>query len=266
MLDISEQLKPGGYYKPPLCIQEYVYYLSNQDEITHLAQLDFNQFDQVKNFSYNLIKKHYEYSISMREKIKNYINVKQSQFTVIIIPFRNREHNLIDLFSNLHSFLQRQYLHYRIIVAEQHNKMDAFNKGRLYNTAYRYIMNLWGDKVKCLILHDVDLTPESDYNIYECDNNFYNELYLNDVDASAYTPRHLSYSIRQDTYFDANTEKLSDVYIKSPYELLVGGVLCIQPQVFDYINGFSNEYWNWGAEDDGKLIFNFFTRNSAIFL
>ena len=105
--------------------------------------------------------------------------------------------------------------------------------------AFKYIKNKYKEQVNCFILHDVDLIPESDYNLYECDN------YLN-------IPRHLSFSIRTDK---SNTSLTS--YINSPYELLVGGVLCIKPIIYEKINGFSNEYWSWGAEDDGMLYFIF---------
>jgi hypothetical protein len=174
---------------------------------------------------------------SYKNDIINDFNNEKQKFTAIIIPFLNRDKNLIELLLNLHPFLQRQYVHYRIFVAEQHNSNDPFNKGRLYNMAFKYIKNKYQEKVSCFILHDVDLIPESDYNLYECDN------YLN-------VPRHLSFSIRTDK---SNASLTS--YLNSPYELLVGGVLCIKPFVYEKINGFSNEYWSWGAEDDGNYYF-----------
>ena len=76
-----------------------------------------------------------------------------------------------------------------------------------------------------MILHDVDLLTESDYNIYECDET---------------TPRHLSLLIRRN-------EALG--YYKNLYD---GGVLTLKPFMYEKIHGFSNEYWKWGAEDDGK--------------
>jgi hypothetical protein len=157
---------------------------------------------------------------------------EKNSMTAIIIPFLRREKNLIELLLNLHSFLQRQYVHYRIFVAEQFNSNDPWNKGRLYNTAFRHIKQNYKN-VNCFILHDVDLIPESDFNLYECDH------YLS-------VPRHLSFSIRTD-----NSSASFSSYKNSPYELLVGGVLCIKPDIYEKINGFSNEYWNWGAEDDG---------------
>ncbi|GAB1597515.1 hypothetical protein Ahia01_000028000, partial [Argonauta hians] len=35
-----------------------------------------------------------------------------------------------------------------------------------------------------------------------------------------------------------------------PYELLVGGVLNLRTDHFQRVNGYSNHYWGWGAEDD----------------
>lgn len=73
------------------------------------------------------------------------------------------------------------------------------------------------------------------------------------------SPRHISASVRKTIFEDnnasskANQSKLVngnkyEIY----YDFLVGGVLCIKPHVYESINGFSNEYYNWGGEDDGK--------------
>lgn len=85
-------------------------------------------------------------------------------------------------------------------------------------------------KVDCITMHDVDLIPESDMNLYKCQA----------------TPRHHSLKIR---HFGQQR------YETQTYELLIGGVLTLKPSVYRLINGFSNEYWNWGAEDDGKSNF-----------
>jgi hypothetical protein len=34
------------------------------------------------------------------------------------------------------------------------------------------------------------------------------------------------------------------------YSFLVGGVLTIRPKIFSLLNGYSNQYFNWGGEDD----------------
>lgn len=246
-LELDSNLSHGGRYKAPLCLQEFFYNIGSSDEYEKFKRISNNS--KIIDYSYKLIKKYLEYSLTKHEIINTYIDIKSNHFSIILVPYFNRENNLIDLLTNLHSFLQRQFLNYKIVVAEQLNTNNGFNKGRIYNTAIDYIIREWGFKVNCLILHDVDLIPESDFNIYECNNYFYNYLHSNNLDLWTYPPRHLSYSIRQDL---TNDKVDLTSYSKNPYELLVGGVLCITPKVFQYVNGFSNEYWNWGAEDDGK--------------
>ncbi|RNA06440.1 beta-1-4-galactosyltransferase 3 [Brachionus plicatilis] len=246
-LDLDSNLVLGGRFIAPLCLQELFYNIGKKEEYEKLTKI--NQTNKIIKYSYSLIKRYLDYSLTKHEIIKKYIDTKLNQMTIILVPFLKREENLIDLLANLHSFLQRQFLNYKIVIAEQLNTNDGFNKGRIYNTAIDYIIKKWGSEVGCLILHDVDLIPESDHNIYECNNNFYNYLYTNSLDTWTYSPRHLSYSIRH----DLNVDQISlQSYSRNPYELLVGGVLCISPKVYQYVNGFSNEYWNWGAEDDGK--------------
>lgn len=268
-------LKIGGYYKPPICLQEFLYYHASDDDLKYLKKIiqNFNyQTDERKIRKNNFLDNIAEYSLKViksklnstqnrqkyLDKISEFIKTKENDLTIIVVPYLKRKNNLIDLLYNLHSFLQRQFIHYKLIIAEQYNSNDPFNKGRLYNTAFSYINNdsyitdnenPKSDsklRVKCLILHDVDLIPESDYNIYDCGSTHENK-----------SPRHLSLSIRSDSdeLFEKSLTKrsnLNELYIQSPYELLVGGVLCIRPNVFKLINGFSNEYWNWGAEDDGS--------------
>ena len=37
---------------------------------------------------------------------------------------------------------------------------------------------------------------------------------------------------------------------KLPYKGLFGGVSAMSLQHFEKVNGFSNQYWGWGGEDD----------------
>ena len=71
------------------------------------------------------------------------------------------------------------------------------------------------------MFHDVDLLPEDDRNLYTCPAQ----------------PRHMSVAIDKLKY-------------KLPYKRLFGGVSAITVKHFNTVNGFSNQYWGWGGEDD----------------
>ncbi|XP_025016574.1 beta-1,4-N-acetylgalactosaminyltransferase bre-4 isoform X2 [Tetranychus urticae] len=140
------------------------------------------------------------------------------QKVAIIVPYRDRELHLRILIHNLHPMLQRQQIDYCIYIIEQ-MKDTMFNRAKLFNIGF-----MEASKQKdydCFIFHDVDLVPEDDRNLYRC----------------AEQPRHMSVAI--------NTMKY-----KLPYNGIFGGVSALSKKQMIALNGFSNEYWGWGGEDD----------------
>ncbi|XP_060551668.1 beta-1,4-N-acetylgalactosaminyltransferase bre-4-like [Ruditapes philippinarum] len=143
---------------------------------------------------------------------------KQEEKVAIIVPYRDRENHLQILLYHLHTFLQKQQLHYAVFVVEMAYPTQ-FNRGILANIGYltsREILNF-----TCYIIHDVDLLPADDRNLYRCSDN----------------PRHLSVSSSKYGY-------------KLPYGHYNGGVVAFTSTQFEKINGFSNAYFGWGKEDD----------------
>ncbi|XP_019624978.1 PREDICTED: beta-1,4-N-acetylgalactosaminyltransferase bre-4-like [Branchiostoma belcheri] len=136
----------------------------------------------------------------------------------IVIPFRDRETHLRVLLRHLHPILQRQQLDYGVYVVEQYGN-GTFNKATLMNIAYVFALS--EDDYSCFIFHDVDLLSEDDRNLYTC----------------ADQPKHLSVAVDTLKY-------------RLPYEDIFGGVVALTADQFRRVNGFSNLYWGWGAEDD----------------
>lgn len=138
--------------------------------------------------------------------------------TAIIVCYRNRSEQLQTFLYNMHSFLQKQNTHYQIYVIEQTFNAE-FNRGKLFNVGYREVTmrSLAG----CFIFHDVDLIPENINNIYGCTT----------------CPRHLSCSINVFQY-------------NLPYYSIFGGAIAMTRKQYHKINGFSNEFYGWGGEDD----------------
>ncbi|XP_077381531.1 beta-1,4-galactosyltransferase 3-like isoform X2 [Festucalex cinctus] len=139
--------------------------------------------------------------------------------TAIVVPYRKRLTHLRALLDHLHPFLQRQQLHYGIYLVEQWGN-GTFNKGRLYNAGAREALR--DEKWSCIIFHDVDLLPEDDRNTYACNTG---------------SPMHLSVAIDKFAY---------RLYYKGAF----GGVVAVTPDQFRKMNGFSNQFWGWGQEDD----------------
>ncbi|KAK8775829.1 hypothetical protein V5799_030827 [Amblyomma americanum] len=135
----------------------------------------------------------------------------------ILVPYRNRAAHLPVFLYNLHRLLSRQQIDYGVFVIEQGDKL-GFNRAKLLNVGFVESTALYD--FQCFVFHDVDLVPVDDRNVYTCPEQ----------------PRHMSVT-RNDT---------SMVF----YPLFFGGVSAVSKEHMLRVNGYSNAYWGWGAEDD----------------
>ena len=85
----------------------------------------------------------------------------------MIIPHRDRYENLGRLILNLHEFLQRQKIYYKIYLTEPENGLE-YNKGLSINAAFKEALK--DERWDCFIFHDVDMIPEDDHHLYECNS------------------------------------------------------------------------------------------------
>ncbi|XP_051505136.1 beta-1,4-galactosyltransferase 1 isoform X2 [Myxocyprinus asiaticus] len=148
------------------------------------------------------------------------------QKVAMIIPFRNRDEHLKFWLYYMHPILQRQQLDYGVYVIIQDGDR-AFNRAKLLNIGYAEALKEYD--YQCFVFSDVDLIPMDDRNIYKCFNQ----------------PRHLSVSMDKFGF-------------RLPYTQYFGGVSSLSKEQYLKINGFPNNYWGWGGEDDD--IFNRFDR------
>uniref|UniRef100_A0A8C5TIP7 Beta-1,4-galactosyltransferase n=1 Tax=Malurus cyaneus samueli TaxID=2593467 RepID=A0A8C5TIP7_9PASS len=140
------------------------------------------------------------------------------QKVAIIIPFRNREEHLKYWLYYLHPVLQRQQLDYGVYVINQDGE-EEFNRAKLLNIGFAEALKEYD--YDCFVFSDVDLIPMDDRNTYKC----YSQ------------PRHLSVSMDKFGF-------------RLPYNQYFGGVSALSKEQFTKINGFPNNYWGWGGEDD----------------
>lgn len=133
---------------------------------------------------------------------------------LVIIPYRDRENHLKIFIPYIHEALQKQNITYKLLIVEQKDN-NLFNRGLLCNIGFRFL------EAQCdyICIHDVDTIGEPfDYKY---------EPYVT----------HLSALYRKHNY-------------KEWYARFLGGVTLFPKYLFFHINGFSNNYWGWGREDD----------------
>jgi beta-1,4-galactosyltransferase 1 len=134
----------------------------------------------------------------------------------IIVPYRNREEHLSKFAPGLDKFLSGENLTHDILIVEQ-SPEKPFNRAKLLNVGFDYAKG----KYKNYVFHDVDMLP---------------------IDKKAsYVP------VEIPTHYAAIVEQFG---WNLAYEQYVGGVTAFDEESFMKINGFSNEYFSWGAEDD----------------
>ena len=117
------KLKPGGFYQSPLCVQEFFYSYSHWQALDVIRSfLNQTKPINVNKMVRDVAKSTYRFVEDILKQhmfnLNEYIQLKSS-YTLVIIPYLNRKSNLLNLMANLHPFLQRQFINYFVMVAEQ---------------------------------------------------------------------------------------------------------------------------------------------------
>jgi predicted glycosyltransferase involved in capsule biosynthesis len=134
----------------------------------------------------------------------------------IVVPYRNREEHLGKFIPSMESYLSNKEFTYRIFIVEQGDD-KPFNRGKLLNVGFAE-----SKESDYFCFHDVDMIPiNADYS-------------------HVGSPTHMATEAEQFGW-------------KLPYEGYFGGVTMFDRDSFTKINGYANEYWGWGAEDDDIL-------------
>lgn len=145
------------------------------------------------------------------------MSVKSIHKLGVIVPYRNRHRQLANFKRAIIKHLNKSGIEFELIIVEQ-DDATAFNRGKLLNIGFVEAEELGCDYV---VFHDVDMIPEK-------------------VDYSFRTvPTHLATN-----FISGETE------IGLHFEQYFGGVTLFPSEIFREVNGYSNEYWGWGFEDD----------------
>jgi hypothetical protein len=139
----------------------------------------------------------------------------------IVVPYRDRYEDLVLFKKEIAEYLKNKGIIYELIIVEQ-DKAKTFNRGKLLNIGFMYAKRMKCDYV---IFHDIDMIP------LDCDYGY--EDY----------PVHLS----------SNFVSTHPTFKRTVFDEYFGGVTLFPVNLFEDINGYSNEYWGWGYEDDDLL-------------
>lgn len=138
----------------------------------------------------------------------------------VLVPYRERFEELLQFVPHLDKFLKKQNIPHHIFILNQADRY-RFNRASLINVGFLYTKN----DFNYIAMHDVDLLP------------------LNG---------NLSYGYPGEGPFHVSSPELHPKY---HYPAFVGGILLVNRQNYEMVNGMSNQYWGWGLEDD-----EFYTR------
>ena len=137
----------------------------------------------------------------------------------VCVPYRNREAHLAEFVPKVGAYLDSQGIDYVIYICHQVDD-KLFNRGATKNIAAKHAFE---DGCDYIVFHDIDMIPEdgggADYSFPEK------------------TPIHIATSISQMEY-------------KLKYEEYFGGAVLFSKEQIEKTNGYSNDYWDWGMEDD----------------
>ena len=139
-----------------------------------------------------------------------------SEKLAIIVPYRDREDHLKKFIPSIESCDFLEGIDYEILIVEQ-EEGKPFNRGKLLNVGA-----IQSHTASYYCFHDVDMLPLiSDYSYVS-------------------NPTHLAGEAEQFGF-------------KLPYQGYFCGVTLFDKHSFIKVNGYSNDYWGWGAEDDDVM-------------
>jgi hypothetical protein len=233
-------------------LEEYVHYVPIKDDLEDLISqikwcIDNDKkckiiaenakkfFDKylTKDGIFNYLQEQFNL-IYNNKNFKNLLDIaklKDSKKNIAIIScFRDKGDGVREkenkLFVQLMNKLCNPYCNFHIYIIEQSNDGENFNIGKLKNIGF-IIANL-KDKYDNFIFSDIDTIP--DYDLMK----YFIKPYKYPVSLASCGTRY------------QNKNKI----INKPF---IGALVSFSKELFKKINGYPNNFWGWGGEDDALL-------------
>jgi len=234
----SDKLKEYIHYVPVSedlsdLITQIEWCRKNDKECKNIAQngvLFFNKY-LTKRGIFDYLSKKLQL-IHNNKNFKNLLAIKKVKKNVaIIICYRNnlegtreRERKVYIQYMNK---ILKAYFNFHIYIIEQSDDGEMFNIGKLKNIGFE-IASLSGISYDNYIFSDIDTIPDYDLTPY-----FYKNI--DGVLGLAY----------RGTRYQNKNESIGKVFL--------GALINFDEKVFKKINGYPNNFWGWGGEDDALI-------------
>lgn len=137
----------------------------------------------------------------------------------VCVPYRNRETHLHEFIPKVGKYLKNQGIEFQMYFCHQVDD-KLFNRGATKNIAAKHAFE---DGCDYIVWHDIDMIPEEGGG---CDYSYPENA-----------PRHIATQISQMDY-------------QLKYHEYFGGAVLFTKEQVEATNGYSNDYWDWGMEDD----------------
>jgi len=137
----------------------------------------------------------------------------------VCVPYRNREMHMHEFIPKVGKYLKNQGIDFQIYIVHQVDD-KLFNRGATKNIGAKHAFE---DGCDYVVWHDIDMIPEEGGG---CDYSY-----------PAEAPRHIATKIQQMDY-------------QLKYHEYFGGAVLFTKEQVEATNGYSNDYWDWGMEDD----------------
>ena len=158
----------------------------------------------------------------------------------VCVPYRDRELHLNEFIPKVSKYLKDRNIDFHMYFAHQCDD-KLFNRGATKNIAAKHAFE---DGCDYIVWHDIDMIPEEGADYSYPTNN----------------PRHIATQISQMNY-------------ELKYHEYFGGAVLFTKEQAEKTNGYSNEYWDWGMEDDdlfwrchkeGYLVDEYYTEREQV--
>lgn len=146
---------------------------------------------------------------------------QEAKSPAIIVPYRdNQFQNRSGQLKQFLAYFSKEYPKGAVYIIEQSEDGKKFNRGKLLNVGFDLAKKEGHD---LFIFHDVDLIPDQkmlEYYTLNCDGVIHQGFQWKD---------------------------------KYTFEHFLGGVTSMNAKSFEKVNGYPNDRWGWGSEDDSLM-------------